>query len=61
VGFCIFALYSFILKQKFTMGRGDNRTKKGKITNGTFGVSRPDKVKKTNAADKTAKTESKKA
>jgi 30S ribosomal protein S31 len=29
------------------MGRGDNRTKKGKITNGTFGVSRPDKVKKT--------------
>ena len=43
------------------MGRGDNRTKKGKITNGTFGVSRPDKVKKANAADKAVKAESKKA
>jgi 30S ribosomal protein S31 len=28
------------------MGRGDKRTKKGKISSGTFGVSRPDKVKK---------------
>jgi 30S ribosomal protein S31 len=28
------------------MGRGDNRTKRGKISSGTFGVSRPAKVKK---------------
>ncbi len=27
------------------MGKGDNRTKRGKITNGTFGVSRPKKAK----------------
>jgi 30S ribosomal protein S31 len=26
---------------KFTMGKGDRKTKKGKITKGTFGVSRP--------------------
>jgi len=28
------------------MGRGDNRTKRGKIFSGTFGVSRPARVKK---------------
>lgn len=28
------------------MGRGDNRTKRGKISSGTFGVSRPAKTKK---------------
>lgn len=28
------------------MGRGDNRTKKGKITNGTYGVARPKKGNK---------------
>ena len=27
------------------MGRGDKRTKKGKISIGTYGVSRPHKVK----------------
>ena len=39
------------------MGRGDKRTKKGKITLGTFGVSRPDKAKKNaeKAAAKKAK------
>lgn len=36
------------------MGRGDNRTKRGKISSGTFGVSRPSKVKKTEAAATTA-------
>lgn len=33
------------------MGRGDKRTKKGKITLGTYGVSRPARPKK---ADKKA-------
>ncbi len=28
-----------------TMGKGDIKTKRGKIFNGTFGVSRPHKVK----------------
>jgi len=32
------------------MGRGDNRTKKGKIFTGSFGVSRPAKVNKNTAA-----------
>lgn len=31
------------------MGRGDNRTKKGKISSGTYGVSRPAKAKKAEA------------
>jgi 30S ribosomal protein S31 len=34
------------------MGRGDKRTKKGKISKGSFGRSRPAKTKKT--ATKTA-------
>lgn len=34
------------------MGRGDIRTKKGKIANGTFGVVRPKKSKKATAAKK---------
>lgn len=42
------------------MGRGDNRTKRGKISNGTYGVSRPAKVKKADAP-KAEKAESKKA
>lgn len=41
------------------MGRGDNRTKRGKISNGTFGVSRPAKVAKKSA--KAAKATSQKA
>ncbi len=32
------------------MGRGDNRTKRGKISSGTFGVARPAKTKKQSAA-----------
>lgn len=32
------------------MGRGDIKTKKGKISNGSFGKSRPAKAKKTVAA-----------
>jgi 30S ribosomal protein S31 len=35
------------------MGRGDKRTKRGKITLGSFGKSRPARVKKT--ANKTEK------
>jgi 30S ribosomal protein S31 len=31
------------------MGRGDIKTKKGKISNGSFGKSRPAKVRKTAA------------
>jgi len=34
------------------MGRGDNRTKKGKIFSGTFGNVRPAKIRKTAAAKK---------
>lgn len=32
------------------MGKGDNRTKKGKISTGSYGVSRPAKLKKVTAA-----------
>jgi len=32
------------------MGRGDKKTKKGKIFKGSFGKSRPANVKKTTAA-----------
>ena len=35
------------------MGRGDNRTKKGKIFSGTFGNVRPAKAKKNIAAKAT--------
>lgn len=34
------------------MGRGDIKTKKGKISSGSFGKSRPAKVKKKVAAKK---------
>lgn len=36
------------------MGRGDKRTKKGKISIGSFGKSRPAKVKKATKAAKKA-------
>ncbi|MBC7423204.1 MAG: 30S ribosomal protein THX [Ferruginibacter sp.] len=36
------------------MGRGDIKTKKGKITKGSFGKSRPSKVVKKNVAPKAA-------
>lgn len=36
------------------MGRGDKRTKKGKITLGSFGKSRPHKKKIVKNADKKA-------
>lgn len=39
------------------MGRGDKRTKKGKIFAGSFGVSRPHKTS-TNTAPKAEKKES---
>ncbi|MEO5942133.1 MAG: 30S ribosomal protein THX [Ferruginibacter sp.] len=37
------------------MGRGDIKTKKGKITKGSFGKSRPAKSKATVAANEAAK------
>ncbi|WP_298710444.1 30S ribosomal protein THX [Chitinophaga sp.] len=37
------------------MGRGDIKTKKGKISNGSFGKSRPAKTKKATAAKAAAK------
>ena len=40
------------------MGRGDVKTKKGKISNGSFGKSRPSKSKK-KAANNKAKKETK--
>lgn len=36
------------------MGKGDTRTKKGKINNGSFGVSRPANPKKAAAPAKAA-------
>ncbi len=43
------------------MGKGDKRSKKGKITIGSYGVSRPRTVKNTSAvvSTKPAKTEAK--
>ncbi len=42
------------------MGKGDKRSKKGKITIGSYGVSRPRKAKKASqAAIKPAKAEAK--
>ncbi len=38
------------------MGKGDKKTKRGKIVNGTYGVSRPRKGNKSSA--KTQKTKS---
>lgn len=32
------------------MGRGDKRTKRGKISSGTFGKARPARTKKTHAS-----------
>lgn len=37
------------------MGKGDIKTKRGKIFKGTFGVSRPHKVKVVQVEDKSAK------
>jgi len=51
----------FILK-KISMGKGDIKTKRGKIFNGTFGVARPHKVTviKIDADKKSKKTTVKK-
>jgi 30S ribosomal protein S31 len=37
------------------MGKGDKKTRKGKITMGSFGKTRPHKVKKAEAAKSTEK------
>lgn len=53
---CIFAptlLYSFI--NSLQMGRGDKKTKKGKIFKASFGKSRPARTKKAAPAKKDTK------
>jgi 30S ribosomal protein S31 len=46
-------IYStFALQKKITMGRGDKRTKRGKISNRSYGKSRPRKDKKVIAVKK---------
>jgi len=35
------------MTQEFTMGKGDQRTRRGKIYRGTHGKTRPNNVKKT--------------
>jgi 30S ribosomal protein S31 len=48
----VYFIYSF---KKTIMGRGDKKTKKGKIFKGSFGKSRPSKPAKTKkAAEKEA-------
>ena len=42
------------------MGKGDKKTRKGKIVKGTFGASRPKKIKNANAANKNPIVKSKK-
>jgi 30S ribosomal protein S31 len=44
-------------KKTITMGRGDKKTKKGKIFKGSFGKSRPAKTTKATAATKSEKKE----
>jgi len=39
------------------MGKGDKKTKKGKITNGSYGVVRPKKTKKVTEPKKDQKAE----
>jgi 30S ribosomal protein S31 len=55
LAFFIFAIHL----KKYTMGRGDKKTKKGKIFKGSFGKSRPANKPKAAAAPK--KAEEKKA
>lgn len=43
-------IFFTLFKIVFAMGRGDNRTKKGKIFSGSFGVVRPAKTKKAKKA-----------
>jgi 30S ribosomal protein S31 len=43
------------VKKLFIMGKGDRKTKKGKIFKGSFGKSRPAKIKKKAAAKKESK------
>ncbi|MFT4202947.1 MAG: 30S ribosomal protein THX [Chitinophagaceae bacterium] len=57
INFCIFAdIFLFIFKKK-SMGRGDKKTKKGKIFLGSYGKSRPRKTVKANAATASEKKE----
>jgi 30S ribosomal protein S31 len=41
--------FLFLHSKIYKMGRGDKRTKRGKISSGTFGKSRPAKIKKATA------------
>jgi len=47
------------LKEKTIMGKGDKKTRRGKIWKGTYGVTRPRKVNK-QSAEQPAKKASKK-
>ena len=58
---CFFSIILITLKIKFTMGRGDIKTKKGKIFAGSFGKSRPAKAAKTVATKTAAAVPAKKA
>ncbi|MEN7546392.1 30S ribosomal protein THX [Rapidithrix thailandica] len=41
------------------MGKGDKKTRRGKITKGTFGVRRPHKAKKYKASDQKGSSDKK--
>ncbi|WP_240432965.1 30S ribosomal protein THX [Taibaiella koreensis] len=60
-GFLYFCALFIFSKKQITMGRGDIRTKRGKISSGTYGVSRPAKAKKATAPKAEDKAAGKKA
>ncbi|WP_232831755.1 30S ribosomal protein THX [Taibaiella helva] len=57
----VFLHFVHFFKKQITMGRGDIRTKRGKISSGTYGVSRPAKAKKATAPKAEDKAAGKKA
>ena len=63
-GFLFYDLINLSTKSLKTMGKGDIKTRKGKITNGSFGVTRPRSNRKaeiqTKVSKKSKKTTAKK-
>ena len=53
--------YFYHSNKKLIMGRGDKKTKRGKIAQGSYGVSRPKRKKVEAAAPAKKKTKAKKA
>jgi len=53
-----FIFYDICSTKKLSMGRGDKKTKKGKIFKGSFGKSRPASEKKTTGNKPIVKKES---